>query len=252
MATERLEKMSDQQLTLLPGIFITSRSLAMPDNCTLELWENCGSKIGTFVDAGPFVLGDWINEGIKRHGISLGAFLKSDVAKAMPGISSFSYDSLNSFACVMEKIPRDYRVKGVSFAHHQTASKLINSHGDEDTRRQSIIEAQGWLQIAKEKSLSLREMAFAINGRTKLGDINKSGEFDKPLGEQQPLAIKYTISDISISLHRQCQPLIAQLEDESDPIEEWTDIRREAAKTALAPLMDDLTKLTDFYICLHK
>lgn len=242
--------MKDQQLALLPDISITSRSLSLPDNCTLEIWEACGTKIGICVDAGPFIIGDWINEGIKRHGISLGAFLKSNAAKNMPGISSFSYDSLNSFASVMEKIPKSHRVAGVSFAHHQTASKLAQA--DDEAKEQTLTEIQGWLQIAKEKRLSLREMAFAINGRTKLSDIQGAGE-QAPRDESQPsLSLKASISDIAISLHRNCQPLIAQFEDEDDSIDQWNDARRESAKIALEPIMDDLTKLTDFYISLCK
>lgn len=244
--------MSDHQLSLLPDISITSRSLTLPENCTLELWEDCGEKIGICVDAGPFIIGDWINEGAKRHGIALGAFLKSHAAKKMPGISSFSYDSLNSFALVMEKLPRNYRVQGVSFAHHQTASKLVLVHDeDELEKKHALTEAQGWLQIAKDKSLSLREMAFAINGRSKLSDIKKDDPSStSPM--QVGLPLKASISDISILLHRNCQPLIAQFEDEDDPLDQWTNARKESAKLALEPIMDDLTKLTDFYISLCK
>lgn len=234
----------DQQLALLPSVSITSRSLNLPKNCTLELWEDVGTKIGVAVDAGPFIMGDWLNEGTRRFGMSLQAFLGSEKAKEMPGISSFSYDSLHSFASVMDKLPRTHRVKGVSFAHHQAASKLIRAGKEEEH-----CEALRWLHIAKEKSLSLREMSFAINGRAKLTEIEKKS---KVVSTQSTLSIKVSITDIALSLHRQIKALNDQFDPEGDPINEWPENRRDAAIIALEPLMDDLALLTDHYIELRK
>jgi hypothetical protein len=243
--------MIDQQLTLLPEITITSRHLGLPKSCPLELWEECGRKIAICVDAGPFIIGDWLNEGTKRYGLSLSTFLKSDAASTMAGISSFSYDSLNSFMSVMDKIPKQYRIPGVSFAHHQTASKLaLNQDATDNERKQAWIEIQGWLQIASDKKLSLREMALAINGRTKISDLKKNDlVIEKEKGSS---LFEPTVSDIAMNLHRNCQPLVAQFEDEDDPIDTWTKNRKQAARLALEPLMDDLTKLTDYYIELCK
>jgi hypothetical protein len=239
--------MNDQQLALLPDVTITSRSLQLPESSTREHWVSCGTKIGICVDAGPFIIGDWLNEGIKKHGISLGAFLKSDDAKVMPGISAFSYDSLNSFASVMEKIPSSHRIQGVSFAHHQTASRLIKSRSATE-----LEEAKNWLELARHKKLSLREMAFAIAGR---GDIPKADSHSNAEAAQQPkLALKssVTLPDVAISVHRQFQTIIHQLSDREDPLEDWTPQRKQAAQAMLEPIMDDLTKIGDMYVALCK
>jgi hypothetical protein len=239
-------ELNDQQLSLLPTVTITSRSLNLPDGCTLELWEDCGSKIGICVDAGPFIIGDWINEGIKRHGISLASFIKSDAAKMMPGISSFSYDSLNSFASVMEKIPKDYRVNGVSFAHHHSASKLISDE------KHSLSEVRGWLQIAKDRRLSLRDMTFAMRGRAKLADLLSNKETISPRAEQRTLQMKMSIGDVALTIHRQFKPLIDQFQDEDDPVEAWAPERKQAAKIALEPVLEDMASITDYYVYLCK
>lgn len=236
--------MQDQQLALLPNVSITSRSLSLPENCTLELWEDCGTKIGVCVDAGPFIIGDWLNEGMRRYGVSLEAFRRSEAAKNMPGISTLSYDSLNSYASVMEKLPQVYRIKGVSFAHHQAASRLVKNDNPETKE-----EAKKWLLIAKEKSLSLRELAFAIQGRAQIGDIERK---PKAIAIQSNLAIKLSITDIALALHRSLKTLNEQFDPENDPIAEWADNRKEAAIIALKPLMDDLALLTDHYIELRK
>lgn len=230
------------QLSLAPGVTISSRSLQLPDEYSREQILMALRHVDTLVDSGPFILGDIFNAMTKRHGITIAAFLKSDDSKTTPAIASFSYDSLNSFASVMAKLPTKYRLSGVSFAHHQTASRLIKK-GDKD----ELEEAYGWLKAAKDKNLSLREMALAISGRSRIGDSANKPESS---GISESIQTSSTLSDIAIKVHRQLASINDMLTD--DPITEWSVQRRATAQLALQPIMDDFEKLTDLYVGICK
>lgn len=240
------------EIQLRPGAFINSRALVLPETLTNDEWEGMARKISTIIDAGPFVIGDWLNYGKRKWGITLNAFLKSETGKIFAGLSGMGLDNLTIAMTTTERIPPEYRIEGTGITHHFIASKFaLGEDKPLEQREDAYKQIKAWLETAKEKSLTAREFKMLINGRMTIQDANPSTQSETKQTGSTPSAPDKgtkTVTSRILDVHRTCGEILKEVTIAS--LTDYSPEHREALRIDLAPLMKDMTELTDIYLAL--
>lgn len=152
------------------GDYVSALGLSLPEDLNYTDWELVGTGIRTFREAGSWIVGDFLNYGIKAFG--------EDVASQV--VDSLGYDehTLSVAKYTSNAIPMSERRQNLSYRHHQCVASMDSEergrwldqaeegNWSSDTLRDKIREAKG-----KEKGTQGRGRP---KGTTKASKVAKA------------------------------------------------------------------------------
>lgn len=237
----------------LDEVNINARGLIFPENLTEKGWESFGRKLKLIIDAGPFIIGDWVNWGISHYGATLKTIraILNDHAEC-DYLDRFSDKTLFEYGNVATKIPAHVRVEGVSFSIHQTVARICPKKYSDDTHAVQVhTEMHKWLVLAREKNLGIVDVRHAIANRAQIEEYVKATpaieetEILPSTGATQDTAF----ASLAIAAQRELNRLNNWFEDQGD-ISAWPIERKEAVKKQLRATVQAADVITDKFILL--
>jgi hypothetical protein len=244
----------------LDRVSIQPRTLIFPEDMPESEWKDFGDKLDLIIDAGPFIIGDWVNWGISNYGATIrsikGFVDTKNKSKFSEKLKSLTAKTLFNYATVTSKIPREYRVDGVSFAVHQSVSAIVPRKFLSDEHRQQVCEeVRGWLLKAKEHQFTLREMRHALANRSTLSEYLAEPEEESEIIEinesnsKPSTAIEKSLADYAISSQRELNQICHWFEKQAK-IKDWSEERKTAVYAQLRPTLEAAEKVSDWYLQL--
>lgn len=122
---------------------LTPTSLTLPQDATVDEWEQIGQALGSVQGAIQWWIGDLVLSGEKRYGV------KYDRAMELTGLS---YKTLRNIVSVANRFEMSRRRDNLSFAHHAAVASL-------DPDMQDL-----WLNTAEQQALSVSKLKAAMRG----------------------------------------------------------------------------------------
>lgn len=237
----------------LDRVNITSRALIFPEDLSEKEWENFGKRIDLIIDAGPFIIGDWVNWGISHYGATMKTIrgiLTKHLGHDNKITKSRSDKTLFNYAALASKIPPSIRVEDVPYSTHETVAKLCPKKFSNKDHEDAIHgEMHKWLVLAREKELSRNDVRHAIANRAQIEEYTKSTVEEEPTQTAPQTAQETAFAALAIGAQRELNRLINWFEEEGD-IKEWSEERKEAVKKQLRATIESADKLTDKFILL--
>jgi hypothetical protein len=138
------------------GIELSKRGIDFKRELSEEDWIELGRVLRTYDTAIQWMLGDWLNHGIKnaeKWG-KVDEQAESEESKYTPLLAQtdYQYGTLANFASVARAVTHSRRREAMSFSHHIEVAKLA---GDEQEK---------FLELAEAQNLSVRELRKLIKG----------------------------------------------------------------------------------------
>jgi hypothetical protein len=138
------------------GIELSKRGIDFKRELSEEDWIELGRVLRTYDTAIQWMLGDWLNHGIKnaeKWG-KVDEQAESEESRYTPLLAQtdYQYGTLANFASVARAVTHSRRREAMSFSHHVEVAKLA---GDEQEK---------FLELAEEQNLSVRELRKLIKG----------------------------------------------------------------------------------------
>ena len=140
---------------------ITPTGIEFHSALSLEEWDDLGSKLAPIAKSIGFLMGDWINYGLKAWG---------EKYKEALAATDIPYKTLANYAYVARKVAPSLREQSLGYEHHAAVAKL------------KPYEQAHWLGEAKEHGLTIRRLRKSIQlGRLAteedlLGNASDRGE----------------------------------------------------------------------------
>ena len=143
---------ADETIVLPVGVKVTATSLTIPEDTTIEQWQDIGTKLHKMDHAVQFWIGDWCNFGERKWGEKYKEAIK---------VTGLAYDTVQRYAQVarrtnsgagsgIDTISTIQRHEKLDFALHQEVAAL------------SIIAANKLLDEAEKDKWSRQELRGAV------------------------------------------------------------------------------------------
>jgi hypothetical protein len=136
---------------------ITPLGLEPNQPFTIDEWEEMGMRIGAAARSMAFVVGDWISYGDSLpflHGAE--KCPQTDILKIASQCTGLDIPTLEAYAFVAAKVPREWRSERLSWEHHRLIAKI------------PPLEREQWIkdcvaEINSGHPLTLRRLRKSIN-----------------------------------------------------------------------------------------
>lgn len=122
---------------------LTPTSLTLPQDATVDEWEQIGQALGSVQGAIQWWIADFVLTGEQQYGV------KYERAMALTGLE---YKTLANMVSVARKFESSRRRENLSFAHHAAVAGLAQE------------EQEALLDTAAAKSLSVAKLKQAMRG----------------------------------------------------------------------------------------
>lgn len=122
---------------------VTATSLQIPENTTIDDWNEIGDSLKMFYKANKFWIGDWLNFGERKYGEMFSQALNE---------TDFEYHTLQNYKWVAGKIEMSLRKDNLSFTHHN----LVAGMERENQRK--------WLELAEKHQWGTRQLTEQLKG----------------------------------------------------------------------------------------
>lgn len=123
---------------------LTPTSLSLPQDATVDEWEQIGQALGSVQGAIQWWIADFVLTGeVRQYGV------KYERAMALTGLE---YKTLANMVSVARKFESSRRRENLSFAHHAAVAGLAQAEQD------------AWLDRAAQDSLSVAKLKQAMRG----------------------------------------------------------------------------------------
>lgn len=138
------------------GIVLSKRGIDFQRELSEEDWVELGRVLKTYDSAIQWMLGDWLNHGIKNADKwgKIDDQASDDEGKYAPLLehTDYKFGTLANFASVARSVTHSRRRETVSFSHHVEIAKLSDD------------EQEKFLELAEQQNLSVRELRKLIKG----------------------------------------------------------------------------------------
>jgi len=200
-------------LVSLPKCHVGLTGATFDPSLTFYEWADTGKRVVRLKESIQWLLGDWLNFGIKRYLEESGKETRSYRVKYKAALESLPYENgtLRDFAWVAGAIELSRRRDKLSFGHHR---EIAGIDGNE--------KQDHYLDLAEKDELSVADLRALIR--------NNAAEFHRrasPAGDPSPT--QWTTQLIIWTSNQEPQS--------------WPKPRRDAWKKELAPLVEFYGKL---------
>ena len=145
-AMDGVEEVAGQEaLVLSANCTFTRTSLIIPDTTTRAQWIGIGVNLAAMVVATPFLIGDWVRFGEKKH------FIRSDKYDQAAKETGLKRGTLKVYASVSKNVDPLMRINGLPFQQHQLVASLPAEKQKE------------MLQRADKEGMTVRQLRDAIS-----------------------------------------------------------------------------------------